>query len=111
MPPNFLSDVQSYHAAMKVHQQGKLQAGYHAGISAMSGSEGGILRGGHEGVPPDKHPIQLLGVDLLENILGRDSGIGCSVPPMAAAGVVQRGLMDACEAVSNLAVGACSLSS
>ena len=67
-----------------------------------------MLKGGHEGTPPDKHPIQLLGVNFLEDILGWNSSIGCSVPPMAAAGVVQRGLMDACEAVRNLAVGACS---
>ena len=76
----------------------------------MSGSEGIMLRGDPDGSPPDKHPVQLLGVDLLKDILGRDSSVGCSVPPMAAAGIVQRGLMDACEAVGNLAVGACSLS-
>ena len=69
-----------------------------------------MLRGLHEDVPPDKHPIQLLGINLLKDILGRNSSISCSVPPMAAAGVVQRGLMDACEAVRNLAVGACSSS-
>ena len=73
----------------------------------MSGSGELMLRDGHEGAPPDKHPVQFLGIDLLEDVLRRDSGVSCSVPPMAAAGIVQRGLVDACEAVCNLAVGAC----
>ena len=74
----------------------------------MSGSDATMLRGVPNSIPPDKHPVQLLGVNLLEDIFRRHSSISCSVPPMAAAGVVQRGLMDAREAVRDLAVGACS---
>ena len=73
--------------------------------ATVPGSEELMHRDDHEDIPPNKHSVQFLGINLLENILRRHSSISCSVPAMAAAGIVQWGLMDACEAVCNLAVG------
>ena len=57
--------------------------------------------------PSDKHAVQLLGINLLQDVLWGDTICG-SIAPVAAARVVQRRLVDAGEAVCQLAI-CCSI--
>jgi hypothetical protein len=58
--------------------------------------------------PPHKHAVELLGVNLLEDILWGQSAIMTAILAMVPPRPVQRSIMNTREAVCHFAIGSCN---